>query len=63
MNEIGRKPAHTVAELASARQPEREFPAFLGLARIVHMQLAKIDDVERVSKMASPISKRFISKL
>ena len=32
-------------------------------ARVHQMQLAKIDDVERVSKMAPPISKRFISKL
>ena len=31
--------------------------------RVHQMQLAKIDDVERVRKVASQISKRFISKL
>ena len=31
--------------------------------RVQQMQLAKIDDVERVSKVASQISKRFISNL
>ena len=33
------------------------------LARVHICHVAKINDVERVSKMASPISKRFISKL
>ena len=33
------------------------------LARVPQMKLAKIDDAERVIKVASQISKRFISKL
>ena len=33
------------------------------ISRVHQVQLAKIDDVERVNKVASQISKRFISKL
>ena len=54
-------PAAAVRRRPHTPHRQRNEGAFV--ARVHQMQLAKIDGVERVSKMAPPISKRFISKL